>query len=238
MIGTYFLYAALAGILPALLWLWFWLREDSKHPEPFRLLAFSFIAGMLAAPLAILIQIATKDWSPHNGLTFFGTFISFSVILWVLVEELVKFAGSFVALRSSATDEPIDPMIYLITSAIGFVAVENTLYGFQAIMNQGLEAFLATGVSRFVGPSLLHIVTSGLVGLSISLSFYIHGQRKRIYIYCGLFTAVLLHTLYNFLIISSNETNHFTVIAFASTWVLTILLMLAFEIVKTIKQRN
>ena len=236
MIASHFLYASLVGVIPALLWLWFWLREDVARPEPKRFLAFSFVAGMLAAPLAILAQSATKDWFPDNGIIFYGTFISFSVIIWVAVEELVKFVASFLALRSKADDEPIDPMIYLITSALGFVAVENTLYGLQALHNKGLHEFLEIGVARFVGPSMLHIVSSGLVGLSISLSFYIHGTRKRIYLYCGLFTAILLHTLYNFLIIKGSETNTFTTIAFTSTWVLTIVLMLAFEIVKKIKR--
>ena len=34
--------AVVAGFFPALAWLWFWLREDSEHPEPRRLIALAF----------------------------------------------------------------------------------------------------------------------------------------------------------------------------------------------------
>ena len=47
--------AAAGGILPALAWLWFWLREDSRHPEPRQLIALAFLAGM--ATVAVVIPI-------------------------------------------------------------------------------------------------------------------------------------------------------------------------------------
>ena len=42
--STHFAIAFLAGLIPALFWLWFWLREDKAHPEPRALIATSFIA--------------------------------------------------------------------------------------------------------------------------------------------------------------------------------------------------
>ena len=48
--------ASLGGLLPALAWLWFWLREDSKHPEPRRLIALAFLAGMVAVAVAIPLE--------------------------------------------------------------------------------------------------------------------------------------------------------------------------------------
>ncbi len=233
--GTYIFYAVTIGIIPALLWLWFWLREDNENPEPKHVIIISFVAGMFAAPLAALIQIGAQQLLPDSGFVFAGVFINSYVIMWVIAEELVKFAASFYALRSKADNEPIDPMIYLITSALGFVAVENTLYALQALTSGGIEHLLSSGLTRFVGPSLVHVVTSGIVGLSISLSFYIHGQRKRIYIYVGLLTAILLHTIYNFLIIVNTQRH--TIIAFTSVWILAVMLLLAFEIVKKIKKR-
>lgn len=233
--ATYIFYAITIGLIPALLWLWFWLHEDSTNPEPKHVLIISFVAGMFAAPLAALMQLGAQKLFPDGGFLFSGVFISTYIIVWVIAEELVKFAASFYALRNKAMDEPIDPMIYLITSALGFVAVENTLYALQALTKGGVEELLSSGISRFVGPSLVHIVTSGIVGLSIALGFYIHGQRKRMYIYIGLFTAILLHTIYNLLIIVN--TQRYTIIAFTSVWICAIILMLAFEIVKKLKKR-
>jgi len=48
--------AAAGGILPALAWLWFWRREDSKNPEPRRLIALAFLVGMLTVALVIPVE--------------------------------------------------------------------------------------------------------------------------------------------------------------------------------------
>jgi len=45
-------FAFVGGLLPALLWLWFWLRED-LHPEPRRILLLTFTAGMVMAIVAL-----------------------------------------------------------------------------------------------------------------------------------------------------------------------------------------
>ena len=234
---SYIFYAVLIGIIPALLWLWFWLQEDDNDPEPRSIIAMSFVAGMLAAPIALLFEIGAKQLIPNATFTFFGSSINYYIILWVIIEEVLKFGASYFALRSSADDEPVDAMIYLITAAIGFVAIENSLFILSVLTDPqhgGLVAGFADAVSRFVGPSLLHIVTSGIIGLSVSLSFYLHGLRKNVYMLLGLCTAITLHTFYNFFIIV--HVGSFTTVVFTSVWVLAVALMLAFEIVKRIKQ--
>ena len=49
-------YAFFGGLLPAALWLWFWLKEDSVHPEPRGLIVVTFIAGMLAVAFVLPLQ--------------------------------------------------------------------------------------------------------------------------------------------------------------------------------------
>ena len=51
-------YALLGGILPALIWLAFWLREDYKHPEPRGLILRTFLLGMGAVILVLPFQKA------------------------------------------------------------------------------------------------------------------------------------------------------------------------------------
>ena len=54
--STAFAIAFLAGLIPALFWLWFWLREDKARPEPRILIATAFIAGILIVPLVLPLQ--------------------------------------------------------------------------------------------------------------------------------------------------------------------------------------
>jgi RsiW-degrading membrane proteinase PrsW (M82 family) len=48
--------AILGGIGPAMLWLWFWLKEDRLHPEPKALLTRVFLFGGLAVFPTYFIQ--------------------------------------------------------------------------------------------------------------------------------------------------------------------------------------
>ena len=54
--GKHYLIAFAGGILPALIWLWFWLREDREAPEPRGLIALSFAAGMAVVYFVLPIQ--------------------------------------------------------------------------------------------------------------------------------------------------------------------------------------
>ena len=54
-------YAFLGGLLPSLIWLYFLLKEDARCPEPRRLIALAFVAGMAAVPLALPLEQAAKS---------------------------------------------------------------------------------------------------------------------------------------------------------------------------------
>ncbi|MDQ5883367.1 MAG: hypothetical protein QG654_280, partial [Patescibacteria group bacterium] len=98
-------FALIGGILPALLWLWFWLREDSKKPEPKLLLLLTFLIGMISVLVVLPIQKL-----------FVGLGISEDIltIIWASIEELVKFGAVWaIALSSKSADEPIDFAMYM-----------------------------------------------------------------------------------------------------------------------------
>lgn len=214
-----------SGILPAIFWLWFWLKEDS-HPEPKWLLILTFIGGMLSTIAVIPVE--------KIALSIIGTG-SLLIFIWALIEETFKFwAAKIVALSRKEDDEPIDPIIYMITSALGFAALENALFIINPLLNEGFVGALLTGNMRFIGATLLHTLTSGIIGAFIGLAFYRKSTAKRTYFYTGFFLAVLLHTLFNFFII--NNKGEGLVAVFASVWVFIIILLLVFEIIKRIKR--
>ena len=225
-----FLWAFLGGILPALIWLWFWLKEDAKHPEPKRLITAAFLTGMLAVPVALFFEGVARN------LLQSGFFL---LITWAVIEEVLKYLGAyFVAFRgicldkSKCVDEPIDPAIYMITAALGFAALENTLFLLAPVGNGSLTASLLTGNLRFVGAMVLHVVASGTIGIAMGLSFYKSPAVKRMYFLVGLLTAILLHTLFNVSIILSKGDNIFWV--FGALWVSVLVLLAMFEKVKRV----
>ncbi len=220
-----FIYALLGGILPALVWLLFWLREDRKHPEPDGLILKTFFFGMLSVVLVLPFQ---------KGIDFlFPGLVVLPVVLWAMLEEVFKFfAGYFGGLHTTEDNEPLDPMIYMITAALGFVALENTLFILGPLLEQDIPQTLLTGNLRFIGASLLHVIASGFVGAMLSFSFYKSLKKKVKAVFLGLLGAIGIHITFNLLIVSQGEMG--ATIAFSGVWLSIIILLLTFEKVKGI----
>lgn len=218
------LFALLGGILPALFWLWFWLREDRLHPEPRKIIIRTFLVGMIAVPIVLPLEKVASVYLPTGIAT---------ILIWATIEELIKFTGTyFSALRSRDYDEPIDALIYLITGALGFAALENTLFIINPLLSGDISNGIITGNLRFIGASLLHVITAGTIGSFMAFAFYKSRKHKKLPLIIGMGTAITLHTLFNFSIIKSES--GLTIAIFSIVWVTIIFLLLVFEKVKQI----
>ena len=225
MTSTYFAIAFLAGIIPALFWLWFWLREDRANPEPKILIASSFIAGMLIVPIVLKLQEFALERFVGDNLIF----------VWVIIEEVLKFSAALiVVLWNKAVDEPIDAIIYMITIALGFSALENAFFIFNPLDEGDYMSSFLTGNFRFLGATLLHVLASGTVGIAMALSYYKKSSVKVISATLGLFIAIMLHALFNFFIIDASGNTILGVFMFV--WMGIIILFLIFEKVKILER--
>jgi len=224
-----FVYALIGGVLPALVWLWFWMHESYRHDEPKFVITMTFLFGMVAVfavyPLQVYLPglLHVKD-SPLLYTTTLAFF-----------EELVKYLAAFALALGfkKVFNEPIDAFIYLMTAALGFVAMENTFYILSPLINGDPFDSLITGNFRFLGASLLHVVASGVLSVFISYAFYKGKWIKLLFVTLGLIVATLLHTAFNYFIIIQAED---ILVIFSYVWLTTILLILALERVKKIKQ--
>jgi RsiW-degrading membrane proteinase PrsW (M82 family) len=218
-----FIGALIGGILPALLWLWFWLKEDKAHPEPKKIIFAAFAFGMLGVPVAVFLEKFVLDEIGSISLVLF--------IIWAVIEEFVKYAAAILSgLRSKYFDEPIDAVMYLISAALGFAALENVFFIFSSVLDGGFADGLITGQLRFVGASLLHIAGSALVGFSIAFSLCESNVKKWLYHWIGLLTAIALHTAFNYLIMISN--GKYLLNIFALLWGVIVIIIILFEKVK------
>ncbi len=225
-------FALLGGGIPIIFWLWFWLKEDKKKPEPMFMLIASFVAGAISVIPSIFAEAAIKNLynSYLSALSFFSALLLLS---YAIVEELFKFVFVyFVALRQKYNDEPIDSMIYLITGALGFSALENTLFLLNPGYVSSMYDLLLTGNLRFVGATLLHTVASASIGVAMAFAFHKTRRQKFAYFVVGFIVAVLLHFIFNY---SLSVLDASILKVFAFVWVLAIVLLLLFEKVKKIK---
>ena len=126
----------------------------------------------------------------------------------------------------------MDDIIYLIISALGFVTFENTLFLIEPIKNGDIIGTIINGNMRFLGASLLHIMSSATIGICMGLAFYKSRARKREYLALGIILAISLHASFNLFIINRAPGNIFSI--FGMVWVGIIALLLLFEKVKSI----
>lgn len=218
---------AVGGILPVAIWLWFWLREDTVRPEPKGLILATFLAGGAATfPAFVLEKIASTGLHIPTGVLLFTA--------WALIEEVVKFiAARLTGEGTKSYDEPIDSMVYLITAALGFAAVENILFLiYHQETGTMLTDFILGGNLRFLGANILHAVASGIAGGIMAFAFYRSKKVKAVFVVLGLATATVLHAIFNTLIMKSSGGG--ILVTFAYFWIAATLLILLFERVKRI----
>ncbi|MDP1719120.1 MAG: PrsW family intramembrane metalloprotease [bacterium] len=189
------------GIIPGLAWLVFYLKEDARHPEPKKLILYTFIAGGLVTVFVLQLQILVNNWVTGQGIS---TYSLISFIFLGAIEEIFKFLTVYVVVsRRREFDEPIDAMVYMIVAALGFATVENIASIIQAsslaISSPGP---LETSALRFIGATLLHSLTSAVIGYYWGKAIARGGSRWSA-IGWGLVLATLLHALFNYLIIKS-----------------------------------
>lgn len=194
------LVAFMGGLIPALLWLAFWLLEDRCEPEPKRYIFFCFVLGVATIPVVL--------W----GERLVAGYITGPLLLlaWAAIEELAKFSAAYIAaLRWGVFDEPLDAVIYMVTAALGFAALENTLFILTPLESGNIIQTVLTGNLRFVGATLLHTLASGTVGIALALAFYQRAAVRRVATAGGLILAILLHTLFNLSILGKGGSSIF-----------------------------
>lgn len=213
--------ALLGGILPALLWLAFWLLEDRCQPEPKWRIFLTFLAGMAMVPLVLPVETFAKDLLAGTSLLF----------VWAVCEETFKLAAAWLwGLRSRAYDEPLDAVIYMVTAALGFSAAENVLFLMQPLGQSNVTQAIVTGDLRFIGATLLHTLASATIGLCMAHAFYEDPLTRRGWLTIGVILAVALHTLFNFFILSEGSGMTFSV--FLAIWAGIAVVLLLLERVK------
>ncbi|MDD5547731.1 MAG: PrsW family glutamic-type intramembrane protease [Candidatus Pacebacteria bacterium] len=179
------------GLIPSFAWLIFYLKED-PHPEPKKVIFFAFLAGALSTFVALGLQLLFNDLISKQNIARYGT-ISFLGL--AVIEEFLKFGAAFIVIKKfwKEFDEPIDAMIYMVVAALGFATIENV----AAAAKLGASVFETTTL-RFIGATLLHTLSSGLLGYYWARSIL---DKKRVLLAYGLIFASILHAIFNLLIL-------------------------------------
>lgn len=238
------------AFLPPILWLLFYLRED-RHPEPKLLLILTFVGGMASAFLAMVAELLLLG---REGLVFgvFGIaqtpFFFFLVIGFV--EEYAKYLPvKFLVINKKEFDEPVDGMIYMMTAALGFAAVENALFAFPfffsmvedvlhvlPLTSENILLSLDVTANRFLGANLLHALSSGIVGFFLARRWF-HPHRYH-FVGLGIIVASLLHAGFNYLILTREVLTQGTFYIILLLSMMAVMVLVDFERLKNQKLKD
>jgi len=247
--------AFFGGFLPSIVWLIFW-NEEKRNPEPKKMIILAFLGGVAAVFLSLFLEKIAFTSDPNT--IFRGQFLQ-SVLAWFkgiasqngtsvnqillicvfapVIEEILKFAMAyFLVLRTRDDNEPIDPVIYLITTALGFAAVENMLFIAQtfgdATVQNHLVMSVFTGNNRFIGAMLLHTISSATIGMFIGFHFFNLKYREYFWTGIGIAAAIAIHAVFNFFMMASGK-NYLVVLE--GIWIAVIIVLFILERIKRIR---
>ena len=123
-----------------------------------------------------------------------GHAVADAFLLTALPEELVKLLVVLPILLHHETDEPMDGVVYGAATALGFAAVENTLY-------LQMTGAVCMALERGFTATLLHVGCTGCMGFCIATAKFVRRRRRWLLTAAGPFLAVGLHGAYDLLML-------------------------------------
>lgn len=174
----------LIAIIPALVWLYLFLRQHHLNKW---LVLLTFIGGMVAARLILLYQgywdetinliffkVEPVDFKQNIETLFFSrpvlaVFLSFVGV--GVIEEYAKFW--IMRLINHNFFKSIDDVIELaIISALGFAFLENMLYFATQWDNLSTGNFFVFALMRVTVVTMVHVLCSGILGYYYGMAFF------------------------------------------------------------------
>ena len=188
----------LAAILPPFaLMVYIWWRDKNRR-EPFGVMCKAFGNGIIAAGIALVIEILLSlGWVPNEPTNFLEA-IWKAFVGAAMPEEFAKLLVLWLFLRKNPYfDERFDGIVYATCVGLGFAATENIIYLFDNLQNW---QSVAVGRAMFAVPG--HFLFAVCMGYFYSAVYFGDiNWRKRFRVF---WAPVLLHGIYDSLLFISN----------------------------------
>lgn len=171
-------------------------KRDKYKKEPLKELLKAFAAGMASAAVVILIhEILGLSGIDIDTNVFLRAFVSAAVI-----EECVKFFFFYKLFWNNPNfDERFDGIVYAVYVSLGFAFVENVLYIYQDV-SQAVS--IAHARAFFAVPA--HTLFAIAMGYGAGMARFSR-NRASLYLMSGLIWAIVLHGIYDFLLMYSSD---------------------------------
>ncbi|MBN2173451.1 MAG: PrsW family intramembrane metalloprotease [Bacteroidales bacterium] len=168
--------------------------RDKYEKEPIGLLLKALLSGgLITIPVMLVNGLLTKFTSLFSGYIQVG-YVAFVVA--GLTEEAFKFLALYLLIwKNRAFNERFDGIVYGVFVSLGFAAVENLMY----VYHYGHQ----TGIIRALTAVPAHAIFGIAMGYYFGLA-RLEKDKRYHYMIRALWIPVLLHGIYDFILMSQH----------------------------------
>jgi RsiW-degrading membrane proteinase PrsW (M82 family) len=160
--------SVIIAIIPPILWLTVFYRQDRLNPEPKGLVFKTLILGALVQKAAYAPIISLVFPQGNRSITALGSNLIINIILIAIIQEAVKLLSvRYSVYPSREFDEDIDGIIYGSALGLGFAAMTS------------IDNIISTGGAMLTNVTSLVVIESFAHASITGLSCYILGVSKQ-----------------------------------------------------------
>lgn len=181
-----------ASLLPVIILLLYIYKKDRYQKEPFPMLMKALLGGVLAglADIALLTALQSVEITEFSSKLTASLYQAFCQA--AMPEELCKLFFLYIFIWNSRYfDEYYDGIEYAAFVGLGFAGLENIMY----VMQGGLG--VAVGRALFAVPA--HFFFAIIMGYFFAFAKF-RPRKKRIYLILAYLCPVLMHGIYDFIL--------------------------------------
>lgn len=191
-----------AAVAPGLSLLTYLYLRDKYEAEPIHIVIRMFLLGIIIVIPIMVIQRGFSIWF-GDGI-FVSAFIQSSG-----VEEFLKwFVLYHVIYNHTEFDEPYDGIVYAGAISLGFATTENILYSIF------MPADFGVMLLRALLPVSGHALFGVLMGYYLGRARFTKGRRQKGYLIASLLLPIVMHGLYDWIILIWEHDWVFVIIPF------------------------
>lgn len=189
-----FLILLALAIAPCLAIAMFIFFRDKYEKEPFKLLLFCFLLGMLTIIPPIIIETVSDAAGLDKNSGVIGSAI-YAFLIVGLSEEGSKFLLLRVyPYRNKAFNEPFDGIVYAVMISMGFASAENIFYV--------IDGGVSVGLSRMFTAVPAHASFAVLMGFFAGMAKF--RKNSAGLLFTGLTAAIIAHGFYDFFLFQND----------------------------------
>lgn len=182
-----------AALAPSAALIYYFYARDKYEKEPRLMLLKSFLMGGGLVIPVLFVEMTLDVFNIAENHILSAGYTAF--IVAGLVEEAFKFLFFFLLIwKNKEFNEMYDGIVYAVFISLGFATVENIAY----VLSTGMS----TAAVRAVTAVPAHALFAVAMGYYLGIAKFAGPQYRQKYIWKGFIVPVLLHGVYDFILLS------------------------------------